>query len=296
MRSCARGRDERAEEIELTPAEMDRAAFDPGRAVGEVEEDVAGLQRRHRCRGPDGALARAHPRDELVEGERLHQVVVGAELEAGHDVLDLGTRRQHEDLGRVAPASDLTEHIEAVDVRQPEVEHHEVGAGRRGHRVPAARDPSDVVPPRGQAFRQERHDTPARPRPRARSRRGSSSTRSSRSDADASRTRRHRVPARSRARSRGRARSRSSPAHVRTVGRAARRPPRRGRPRRRAPRTARHAAPGPGRASPWRRGRRGRGRSGSAPGAPARSAPGRGRCARCRRDGRRPRDPPPARP
>jgi hypothetical protein len=95
-----------------------------------IDHQVATLHdgRRAGSASPEGADAR----DQLVERERLAEVVVCAELEPVDPVVDVGGRRQHQDAdGRAVahqPAADLV----AVHGRQIAVEHDDVvvGTGR----------------------------------------------------------------------------------------------------------------------------------------------------------------------
>ena len=90
----------------------------------------------------------AQPRLELAHVERLHEVVVGAGVEAvdavGHGV----ARGQHQHRHAVARAAQAPAHLEAVDVRQPDVEHHRVRLAARdlGQRALAVLDRHGVVP------------------------------------------------------------------------------------------------------------------------------------------------------
>ena len=63
--------------------------------AGGVEPDVAPDQDR-RAGGLVASGERVDPRDELGEGERLGQIVVGAEAEAVDPVLDRARRGQYE--------------------------------------------------------------------------------------------------------------------------------------------------------------------------------------------------------
>src|SRR2546425_10815484 len=92
----------------------------------------------------------ADPREELVRAEGLAHVVVGADIEGGHLVALLTARRQHDDRDR-GPLAQPADHVDAVDVRQPEVDdddvrlaradlHQAVRAGRRLEQpIPLAR-------------------------------------------------------------------------------------------------------------------------------------------------------------
>ena len=79
-----------------------------------------------------GAAQRgAQAREELVHGEGLGHVVVGARVE-GRDLDRLGVaRRQHHDRHR-APAPERRRDADAVHVGETEVEDHDVGVLARG--------------------------------------------------------------------------------------------------------------------------------------------------------------------
>src|SRR5579859_4908831 len=91
-------------------------------------------------RGDRGAAAQdgLDPQDQLARAERLGDVVIGAELQAGDPVLLARLGGQHEDghgSGRAQLASDGL----AGHVRQAEIEHHQVRGdrGRQGERLRA---------------------------------------------------------------------------------------------------------------------------------------------------------------
>ena len=71
---------------------------------------------------PHGADAR----DQLPEPERLHDVVVGAELEQEHAIELVAARGEHDDR-RVGGSAQCAADVGAVDVGEPEVEQDEVG-------------------------------------------------------------------------------------------------------------------------------------------------------------------------
>ena len=76
------------------------------------------------------AQQRADAGEQLGEPERLGDVVVGAGVEPDDEVDLVGARGEHEDRGGQAVVADRTRDVEAVHVRQTEVEDDEVG--RRG--------------------------------------------------------------------------------------------------------------------------------------------------------------------
>ena len=77
--------------------------------------------------------ARADPRLQQHRLERLAEIVLGAELDAAHDAVELVQRRDHEHRD-VAPGGiglEALEHRVAVEVRHHDVEEHEVHRRRR---------------------------------------------------------------------------------------------------------------------------------------------------------------------
>src|SRR3954453_5069985 len=118
------------EQLELALGQLDRAlaALDLVR-VG-VQRQVGDDERRAAPRRP-AAQQRAQPGEQLLALERLDEVVVGARVEALDARLDGVARGKHEDrhvVGRAQPARDL----DAVELRQAEVEDHEVRMVGRG--------------------------------------------------------------------------------------------------------------------------------------------------------------------
>ena len=111
---------------------------DDDRAVGERPA-------RRRVVPLRAAEQRPHARDQLVRAERLGEVVVGAHLEADDALGFLGAGGQHDDRDRrgVLVGAQQPADLEAVDVRQHQVEHDEIrrlGARpRRARRVPTKR-------------------------------------------------------------------------------------------------------------------------------------------------------------
>ena len=95
------------EQVRLARGELDRPAAALDGAGAGVEGEV-GI-RAHIGR-PGPAQEGAHARGQLDDRERLHEVVVGARVEAGHAVVDAVTRREHQDRRRDAlrpqPAGD----------------------------------------------------------------------------------------------------------------------------------------------------------------------------------------------
>ena len=77
--------------------------------------------------GSGAAQQGAHPGEQLVELERLGQVVVGAGIEPGDTIGRLGARREHQDRQAVALGTQHPAHREPVDVGHHHVEDRRVG-------------------------------------------------------------------------------------------------------------------------------------------------------------------------
>ena len=94
-----------------------------------VQRQVAHAQRGHPARRP-APQQRAHAGEQLLALERLDQVVVGADVEALHARLQRVARGQHEDRRVVAVVAQALGDLDAVQPRQAEVEHDDVGQER----------------------------------------------------------------------------------------------------------------------------------------------------------------------
>ena len=128
-------------EIELTGA----APGPPGRRVdaqiGQLHDLVPGLRRLR------AAQQRPQPCQQLVQLERLREVVVGARIEPGHPVTGLRPRGEHQDRDLVAVGAQHLAHRQAVDDGHRHVEHDDVGR-RPSHgleRLGTVADGDDVV-------------------------------------------------------------------------------------------------------------------------------------------------------
>ena len=115
----------------------------PRRALraARVEAQVAGLERLALA-GRAPAQQRLQPRDHLLHGERLDDVVVGARLQAAHAVVDLVARREDADRHLVAALAQAAQDLEAVEVGHAQVEQDDRGMhalGRLQRRATARR-------------------------------------------------------------------------------------------------------------------------------------------------------------
>ena len=119
-----------AHEAKLDRCQMHSLAVPGGLAFFQVDD--RGFKRQHAVTraGPHGvAQGGTYSRQQFARAERLGDVVIGARIER----LDLGAllraRRQHDDRHR-RPFADAPDDSHPVEIRQPQVEDHEVGLVR----------------------------------------------------------------------------------------------------------------------------------------------------------------------
>src|SRR5689334_7046907 len=129
----ARMAQEALEQRELARAEIHRSTADGDPAASLVERDRTGGEDRVRASRPGlgPASERSQPRGQLLVGERLDEVVVGAGIEARDAVVDRVPGGQHQDRQVALAPTNAARHVEAGDVRQPDVEDHGLDALRR---------------------------------------------------------------------------------------------------------------------------------------------------------------------
>jgi len=118
-----------AQQRELGGRELERDAGARDLVRVLVEDDVVVAQQavvdRHGRRLPP--QQRAHPSDDLLEAERLGDVVVAAEGQPGHLVLDRVARGEEQHGRLAAVGAEAPGDLEAVDVGHHHVEHEQVG-------------------------------------------------------------------------------------------------------------------------------------------------------------------------
>ena len=120
---------EALQEAELAPAEVDAAALHRHLARHDIERDDARLQSFGR-EGRSSPGERADSSRKLGVGERFHEVVVGARVQAGDTILDGVAGREHQDRSCAAGPSNLPGDIETRTVRQPHVKDDQLDAGQ----------------------------------------------------------------------------------------------------------------------------------------------------------------------
>ena len=126
---------------------------DRGLAVLRVEGEVGDLQARAEQLARAAQL-RFEPRDQFLQRERLHQIVVGAAAQALHTIVQAAPRGQHQHGRRVLAMAQLAQDREAVSVGQTEIENDgRIGRGHQhGARFGRGRKQIDLVASRPQAL------------------------------------------------------------------------------------------------------------------------------------------------
>jgi len=100
------------EEIELLGGQGQLVVPPAGHSRSRFEDQVGDHKPLHRAAGP--AKLHAQPRDELLDGKRLYQVVVGSRLQPPDTIRNSVPRGQHDHRhSQLAPAQ-LTTHLESV--------------------------------------------------------------------------------------------------------------------------------------------------------------------------------------
>src|SRR6202789_564760 len=103
----------------------DRQAAAFARAGDRIEPQIAVLYTRTPApRGPEHH--QTHAGGDLVQIEGLDDVIVGTGVEPRDSVLDFVASRQNDDRRGVAALAQLAQHLDAVAVRQPKIEQHQV--------------------------------------------------------------------------------------------------------------------------------------------------------------------------
>ncbi len=154
-------------------------AADLGDLADRVVRERAVLDER-RLAGRAAARERAHARLQLLERERLGEIVVGAEVEAAHAVLDAVLRGEDQHRQFAAPAAQALQHFEPAHLRQAEVEDQQVefeardraigfGAGRHAvHRVARIAQAAQQTVGQNRVVFGDQNPHPARPLVRGR--------------------------------------------------------------------------------------------------------------------------------
>ena len=146
---------ERRQQMPLGRREMNAFAVGAGGGGGrEVDRDVSQLDRCCRDGWLGSASYRAHPGEQLLHAERLGDVIVRPEIERLHLVRAADAGGEHDDRG-LGVSADAADHVDAGNVRQPEIQDDEIWpvAGRRGQCLSAGPRLHDLVVARREVHR-----------------------------------------------------------------------------------------------------------------------------------------------
>ncbi len=112
------------EQRQFARREFDDFAVEAGHALGLVVGQGADFDARRIAGTAPGQ--RPRPREQLRQGKRLGQVVVGAGIEPAYPVVDAILGGQHQYRHRQLARAQALEHIDAGQARQAEVEDQQV--------------------------------------------------------------------------------------------------------------------------------------------------------------------------
>ena len=115
------------EDAEFLGGQIDGLARARNFAADAIERQVGHLQAFGR--GLAAAQQRAYAGQQFHEGERLHQVIVGALFEPAHAIVERSTRAQNQHGRSGFTAADAFEHLQAVHIRQHNIQDHQVVVG-----------------------------------------------------------------------------------------------------------------------------------------------------------------------
>jgi hypothetical protein len=109
---------------------------------GQIQLDLGAADHGMRA-AVTAADHRAHPGQQLAELVGLDQVVVGADVQAGHAVVQAIAGREDQHRRLVAPAAGLAQHLRAIQLGQAQVQQHAgvVAVVQRALRQQAVLDP-----------------------------------------------------------------------------------------------------------------------------------------------------------
>jgi hypothetical protein len=105
------------------------AAADP--PPGDIEREVVRPENR-RCAATGASSDRVNPRNELGEVERLGQIVVGAESESHHAIVQAFGGRQHQDARTTPLLDDPSTDVVSMDAGKVAIQNDDV-IGVHGH-------------------------------------------------------------------------------------------------------------------------------------------------------------------
>jgi len=105
--------------------QADRAAVEHDLARHRIDRDAFDLQRRILAAAL-AAIECPQARYQFIEGKRLHQIIVRAEIEAADSILGLIVRRQNQNMAIIAFAAQSFEHRQSIDPGQHQIENDDI--------------------------------------------------------------------------------------------------------------------------------------------------------------------------
>src|SRR5262245_54355006 len=116
---------QKLEDVELLRGQFERLRSPRDLARHEIHFEIVVLELQDLVH-PPAAKQCADSREQLGEGERLDQVIVGAAVQSLHPVLDSVFRREDE-YWRLNPAlAQRVQNVETVPPRKPQIEQQQV--------------------------------------------------------------------------------------------------------------------------------------------------------------------------
>ena len=122
----AAGTHQDPEQLELPGRQLQLARTDEGPVSSDVDSDLTDAQLILGGLPRGAADLRPHARQQLGQAEGLGDVVIGSGIQTDDEVGVLATGGEHEDRDGQALGPHLTGHVQAVDIRQPQVQDDDV--------------------------------------------------------------------------------------------------------------------------------------------------------------------------
>ena len=72
---------------------------------------------------------RSHAREQFLHREWLRQIIIRAELQSSHPIVEFAARRQHQNPARNTIGAHSPQHFKTVDTRKTDIEHDEIESG-----------------------------------------------------------------------------------------------------------------------------------------------------------------------
>src|SRR2546423_3730330 len=127
--------DEKLQQREFLGSQLDGLAGTPHPLRIQIDLEVGNAE-CFRQGSATSSSQRPHPRQQLTEGKGLGEIVIRADLQSRHPVVDCIARSEHEDGGGDLADSQLAAEIEAISAGQHHVEYQHVEAAERRFHFP----------------------------------------------------------------------------------------------------------------------------------------------------------------